>query len=119
MCFLFLSADFYFFFNLIFILFWLVLIPGQRWQTSCHISGHSLAFEACFKLPATCTWTQAAKASLGRQRHTYNFQQELLTWGKWKIQCFTPGRRDMELQLVGSIGLMNYTMLCLSERKKV
>lgn len=25
----------------------------------------------------------------------------------------------MGLQLVGSIGLMNYTMLCLSERKKV
>lgn len=36
-----------------------------------HIRGHSQAFEACFKLPATCIWTQAAKASLGRHRHTY------------------------------------------------
>lgn len=26
----------------------------------------SLAFKACFKLPAAFTWTQAAKASLGR-----------------------------------------------------
>lgn len=87
MCFLFQSADFFFY--LIFINF---LARAESWPTSYLIRGHSLAFEACFKLPATCTWTQAAKASLGRQRHTYDLQQELLTWGKWKLQCFTPGR---------------------------
>lgn len=41
-------------------------------STFDHIRGHSQAFEACFKLPATYIWTQAAKASLGRHRHTYN-----------------------------------------------
>lgn len=48
----------------------LILTPDQRLPTLYCISEHNLAFEACFKLPATCTWTQAAKASLGRQRHT-------------------------------------------------
>lgn len=30
----------------------------------------SLSSQACFKLPATLIWTQAAKASLGRWRHS-------------------------------------------------
>lgn len=47
-------------------------VTSWRSPTFDHVRGHSRAFEACFKLPATCIWTQAAKASLGRHRHTYN-----------------------------------------------
>lgn len=32
-----------------------------------YLDQYGLAFEACFKLPATLIWTQAAKASLGRR----------------------------------------------------
>lgn len=42
------------------------------------VRGHSRAFRACFKLPATCVWTQAAKASLGRQRRPSTPPQDLL-----------------------------------------
>lgn len=41
--------------------------PEDGWCTSLNTS---LAFEACFKLPVLLTRTQAAKASLGRHRHT-------------------------------------------------
>lgn len=67
---------------------WLSLAhPDHRLHTYsiCHcISGHGLAFEACFKLPATFTWTQAAKASLGRQRHSYSPGP----WGTNEQSCF-------------------------------
>lgn len=76
---------------------WLSLAhPDHRLYTYsiCHcISGHGLAFEACFKLPATFTWTQAAKASLGRQRHSYSPGP----WGTNEQSCFffflSPGGR--------------------------
>lgn len=51
-----------------------------------HIRGYSQACEACFKLPATCIWTQAAKASLGRHRHTCNLPRELLPFPERKTQ---------------------------------
>lgn len=60
------------------------------------ISGYSLAFEACFKLPATCTWTQAAKASLGRQRHTFKPRPWwTATTRRMENSVFSPGREDM------------------------
>lgn len=64
-----------------------------------NISGVGLAFEACFKLPATCTWTQAAKASLERQKQTFILSPEE------QLQCEEKGTQRTQYIIFHSVNL--------------